>query len=633
MAEQMKIKITANSAQARRELSKTKKSVKGVGASILSLKTALIGLGTGIVLKRIITTTATFENLRNRLKLVTKSQEELEARFRTLTSAAGETRTGLAETIDLFTKLRVSTEELGYADDRVLLVTKRLSKALQLAGADTATAQAVIRQFGQAMASGTVRGDEFRSIVEGIGGTLSIMARQTGISVGALRKLSLSGQLTADVMFEMFENATIIDEEFGKMDATINSLETAFSNAFDQAIIKLGDLTKITDTYKKSIEDLTFLLELFNADAKQLSTFFFFGVEQAKELGEATENIALNLKILEFQLNDLEEGFAGKITKLLTPEYYDELKLQIQLAIDQLERLTKATSEVSKAETTKEVKPVEFTKQIIALQRFVLTEKQLLMARYNDKTNLIRKFLKENENITVEQTETLNNLIITLQKKLGDDLLELRRDQIKKEAKLEWERLQQQKENYDKNLALIKEKKFNELRLEELTNDQIKDLSKATGRELISELAKNNKQMFMINKALLIKEAIMNTAAGVTAALKLGPFGIPLAFGIGALGAVQVATIARQEYTGRRLGGPVQKDRPYMVGESGKEMFVPNQSGEIIPNNQLGKAVTVNFNINTVDARGFNELLVNSRGVIVNMINSAVNEKGRMAIV
>ena len=629
----MKIKITANSAQARRELSKTKKSVKGVGASILSLKTALIGLGTGIVLKRIITTTATFENLRNRLKLVTKSQEELEARFRTLTSAAGETRTGLADTIDLFTKLRVSTEELGYADDRVLLVTKRLSKALQLQGADTATAQAVIRQFGQAMASGTVRGDEFRSIVEGIGGTLSIMARQTGISVGALRKLSLSGQLTADVMFEMFENATIIDEEFGKMDATINSLETAFSNAFDQAIIKLGDLTKITDTYKKSIEDLTFLLELFNADAKQLSTFFFFGVEQAKELGEATENIALNLKILEFQLNDLEEGFAGKITKLLTPEYYDELKLQIQLAIDQLERLTKATSEVSKAETTKEVKPVEFTKQIIALQRFVLTEKQLLVARYNDKTNLIRKFLKENENITVEQTETLNNLIITLQKKLGDDLLELRRDQIKKEAKLEWERLQQQKENYDKNLALIKEKKFNELRLEELTNDQIKDLSKATGRELISELAKNNKQMFMINKALLIKEAIMNTAAGVTAALKLGPFGIPLAFGIGALGAVQVATIARQEYTGRRLGGPVQKDKPYMVGESGKEMFVPNQSGEIIPNNQLGKAVTVNFNINTVDARGFNELLVNSRGVIVNMINSAVNEKGRMAIV
>ena len=70
-------------------------------------------------------------------------------------------------------------------------------------------------------------------------------------------------------------------------------------------------------------------------------------------------------------------------------------------------------------------------------------------------------------------------------------------------------------------------------------------------------------------------------------------------------------------------------------GEKGAEMFVPDQAGTIVPNNQLGmgQPVTVNFNINTVDARGFNELLVNSRGTIVNMINNAVNEKGKMAII
>ena len=94
-----------------------------------------------------------------------------------------------------------------------------------------------------------------------------------------------------------------------------------------------------------------------------------------------------------------------------------------------------------------------------------------------------------------------------------------------------------------------------------------------------------------------------------------------------------VAQIKAQSYSGRRMGGGVRGGQPYMVGEAGRELFVPNQSGNIVANDQLGKAVTVNFNINTVDARGFNELLVNSRGVIVNMINSAVNEKGRMAIV
>ena len=39
---------------------------------------------------------------------------------------------------------------------------------------------------------------------------------------------------------------------------------------------------------------------------------------------------------------------------------------------------------------------------------------------------------------------------------------------------------------------------------------------------------------------------------------------------------------------GKAIGGSVQSGKPYMVGERGAEMFVPNQSGSIIPNNQMG---------------------------------------------
>lgn len=50
---------------------------------------------------------------------------------------------------------------------------------------------------------------------------------------------------------------------------------------------------------------------------------------------------------------------------------------------------------------------------------------------------------------------------------------------------------------------------------------------------------------------------------------------------------------------GLAIGGSVQRGRPYMVGERGAEMFVPNQAGSIIPNNELGGgAVTVNQTIN-----------------------------------
>ncbi len=54
--------------------------------------------------------------------------------------------------------------------------------------------------------------------------------------------------------------------------------------------------------------------------------------------------------------------------------------------------------------------------------------------------------------------------------------------------------------------------------------------------------------------------------------------------------------------TGKAIGGPVQAGQPYMVGERGPEMFVPNQSGSIVPNNKMGGGgITV---VNNVDARG-----------------------------
>ena len=40
----------------------------------------------------------------------------------------------------------------------------------------------------------------------------------------------------------------------------------------------------------------------------------------------------------------------------------------------------------------------------------------------------------------------------------------------------------------------------------------------------------------------------------------------------------------------RMAGGPVSGGSPYMVGERGPELFVPNRSGMIVPNTALGGA-------------------------------------------
>ena len=224
-------------------------------------------------------------------------------------------------------------------------------------------------------------------------------------------------------------------------------------------------------------------------------------------------------------------------------------------------------------------------------------------------------------NLIQEQDE----LLAEQRRIVADDKITLAHETAQKEMEI-------QKKLFNDNFNLIKSGKANEIKLDEMSGKSKTDLAVKVGREGLAQLAQNNKKAFKLNKAFAMAEAIINTARGVAQALP----NIPLAIAIGVLGAIQIATINSQKYQGRKLGGRMNQGQPYLVGEAGAELVVPDRASNVVPNGQLGgmgKPVTVNFNISTVDARGFNELLVNSRGLIVNMINSAVNEKGNMAII
>jgi lambda family phage tail tape measure protein len=82
-------------------------------------------------------------------------------------------------------------------------------------------------------------------------------------------------------------------------------------------------------------------------------------------------------------------------------------------------------------------------------------------------------------------------------------------------------------------------------------------------------------------------------------------------------------------------GGAVSKGRPVLVGERGPELFVPNTTGQITQNARGTDTGTtnINFSINATDVTGVRKLLIDNRATIVNVINSALNEKGREALV
>lgn len=79
----------------------------------------------------------------------------------------------------------------------------------------------------------------------------------------------------------------------------------------------------------------------------------------------------------------------------------------------------------------------------------------------------------------------------------------------------------------------------------------------------------------------------------------------------------------------RAMGGPTTG---YVVGEQGPELFVPNTPGTIVPNNsapEMQQPLNVNFSINTIDASGVEDLLVQQQGNIIGMVRSAANSYGQ----
>jgi len=134
-------------------------------------------------------------------------------------------------------------------------------------------------------------------------------------------------------------------------------------------------------------------------------------------------------------------------------------------------------------------------------------------------------------------------------------------------------------------------------------------------------------------KSFAIKDAMINLYKGAMSAFGNVPFPFNIAAVAGAL-AFGGSIISKMK--GFADGGRPPVGQASIVGEKGPEIFVPDQAGTIVPNDKLGamgKQVNVNFNITTVDATGFSELLVNSRATIVNVINQALNEKGKEVLV
>ncbi|MDN5648845.1 MAG: tape measure protein [Acinetobacter sp.] len=183
----------------------------------------------------------TYTGLQNRLKLVTKSQTELNTAMTDTFAIAQKTASSWDSTAMVYQRFADNAQRLGITMKTTAELTETVSKAISISGGSAASAEAALMQFGQALASGVLRGEEFNSIAEQAPGLLKAIAQGMGVNIGQLRSMAGEGKITGDALVSALTNAkTSVDELFGKTDFTIAQSFTQLSNAVTKFVGEAG---------------------------------------------------------------------------------------------------------------------------------------------------------------------------------------------------------------------------------------------------------------------------------------------------------------------------------------------------------------------------------------------------------
>lgn len=647
--------------KSQRALSQVQSRLGAVKKSVFSLKGALIGIGAGAVVKSFVDVGREVESLGVRFKFLFGSAEEGSKAFDNLTNFAGKVPFSLEAISRASGNLAVVSKD---ADDlnRILEITGNVAA---VTGLDFETAAS---QIQRSFAGGIASADIFREK-----GVRSLLGFKEGAKV------------SVDETVEAFEKAFSGDGRFANatkdlaqtLDGTLSMIgdkyfnfqKTVAEGFFDELKKEFGDLNTFLEANEKQIKEIataigenfagallktTDVLKKVAPAVKTIADALGTTIQGFASLPPFVQNVGLigallfgkkgaiavsaisflvgeirNLMDEAKQIGEIEFGNSKSIEEL-----NDELEILRKIYEDTIEamrpdsdseipfeQLQNALKEVSQdiSDVENKIKKINFGKKLAE-------EYSAFGSVIADARNQI---VHTNEDLK-EMTRDMNRAILhgtefgTAMQKALDGMGENTEVAITKITLLD----------RGINLATETMKNFGQMAGDTFADavmgaktfaQAIGDLSRAIIKQLISGIVQIALEVFIFDRLKTKLEKVneeLGKSARLMAHMKLTQAGGILGFAAGFL-----------LPTPRAGGGNVRAGQPYLVGEAGHEMFVPSQNGNIVPNNQLGGGAVVNFNINTVDSKGFEELLSNSRGTIVNMINSAVNEQGRASLV
>ena len=649
---QVNIDIIAKD-KTRQAMNSATKGVDGLKNSVFNLKNALIGIGAGVAIKSFIDVGKQVESLQIRLKFLFGSVEEGAKAFDVMSQFAS--------------KVPFSLEQIQQGAGNLAVVSKdakELSKMLEITGRVASvtgldfrtTAEQIQRSFSAGIASADIFRERGVRDLLGFKAGATVTAKETaeafervfgkdGRFAGATKDLAgtLQGTLSmiGDKYFSFQKTVAEaffvgLKSEFGALDKAlednadvIQKVAKAVGEGLSNAVIMAGKGVRFLHDNFKTIKALGMGLVVFNITQSFLAMALAIGrvrlamVAMSRFSKTTLIGILAGIGIAVAEAtNNLDKMFK----MFEKPKSIEDFKEEFNILMDQIELFESKSDKGFQAVGRNVIKLVDEMMEAQEAFRLGTEEFSALENMIQRLSNTLLAVPLETLRIDIHNVKQETNML------------------TKSFEAFSWgfQKAMEEGKNGFEQIQAIGEKSFGKLKstLADFVmtgKANFSDLGRFVVRALLEMLIGEAvkmafKKSMALFKADALKKAFISLYEGAMKTFA----SIPFPFNIVAVGgALAFGASLINKIKGFEKGGRPPVGQPSIVGEKGAELFVPDQAGTIVPNDKLGmgKPVTVNFNINTVDARGFNELLVNSRGVIINMINQAVNEKGRMAIV
>lgn len=210
-----------------------------------------------------------YQSLQTRIKGVSNSTKEYKTVSDQLFNISQRNHVALETTAQAFQQIARNAQGFGATNSEVLKLTNAVQQLGVIGGTSGEAMKTAMLQFSQAMGSGTLAGDELKSIMENMPVLADKIAQGIGVTRGELKKMGADGKLTSELVFNAILKQTgEINKEFQKMPVTVNQAMTDLSNSTLRAVGEFDRLFLVSSSTASVLKGMSGSIDAATTSAK-----------------------------------------------------------------------------------------------------------------------------------------------------------------------------------------------------------------------------------------------------------------------------------------------------------------------------------------------------------------------------